>query len=166
MCVRGEGSGIARRPDSEAACQSGKAARMRPGCGDAKKKRLTDLSDAVGAAAIEMNAEFIDAQSSQDYMWPELAPPTPVAAPKMDGSAMKRFGQMPNSGLWVIRGKTQKGYAVYLHVIRCNGSMRTIYASMGEDKEPKFPEIANRMATRRYSACEARRGAFSHPARL
>ena len=133
---------------------------------EARLKRLTELSDAMAPTDIEMKAELLQTQSSLDYMWKKLAPPHPVADPQIKDSARKHFDQMIQEGIWAKHGKTQKGYAVYFHVLRCNGSMRTIYASMGEDKEPKFPEIANRMATRRYSACEARRGAFSHPARL
>ena len=119
-------------------------------------KRLTELSDGMDVVAIEANAEVPKTSSSLDCMWRKLAPPHPVAAPQIKDSARKHFDQMLQEGLWVQRGQTQKGYAVYCPVLRCNGSMRTIYASMDEEKEPKFPEIANRAALQRYSASEAR----------
>ena len=122
---------------------------------EARLKSLTELSDAMDAVAIKMNAEVLQTQSSYDYMWEKLARPRPVAAPKIKASGRKHFDQMIQAGLWVKHGQTQTGNAVYRPVIRCNGSMRAIYAAMGEEKEPTFPEIANQMAIQRYSESEA-----------
>ena len=109
-------------------------------------KRLTELGAAMAAVAIETNAEVLQAQSILDYMWKKLAHPRPGAAPQIKDSARKHFDRAIQAGLRVKHGKTQKGHAVYCPVIRCNGPMRTIYASMGEGKEPMFQESANRMA--------------------
>ena len=119
-------------------------------------KRLTELSDAMAAAAIEMGAEVIATQSSLVYMWKKLAYPNPVAAPKMNEAAAKYFDQMTKAAPRLKHGKTQKGRAVYFPVIRCNGSTRAIYSSMAEEKGPKFPEIASRTARQRYSESAAR----------
>ena len=52
-------------------------------------KKLTELSDALAVVAIEANAEVLQTPSSLDCMWMKLAPPHPVAAPKIKGSPRK-----------------------------------------------------------------------------
>ena len=124
--------------------------------GEARIKRLTELSDGMDVVAIEANAEVPKTSSSLDCMWRKLAPPHPVAAPQIKGSPRKYFDQMVQEGLWAQHGQNQKGNAVYCPVLRCSGSIRTVYASMDDEKEPKFPEIANRAAPQRYASSEAR----------
>ena len=112
----------------------------------------------MAAVAIEANAEVLQTSSSLDCMWKKLAHPHPVAAPQIKDAAKKHFDQMIQAGLWAKHGQTQKGNAVYCPVLRCNGSLRAIYGSADEEKEPISPEIANRAALQIYSASEAGRG--------
>ena len=117
----------------------------------ATRRRLTEISDAMAAVAIGINAEVIETQSILDYIGRKLAHQNPVAAPKLKGSARKHFDRMLQAGLWAQHGRTQKGRALYSPVIRCNGSMCAIFAPTNEEKELTYPSIANRMALRRYS---------------
>ena len=87
-------------------------------------QRITELGDDLASVAISNNAEVIKTPSSLGSIWKRLSPPNPAGAPKKEGVGVSNFEMMIKESIWTQRGQTQKGYAVYFHVLRCGGSMR------------------------------------------
>ena len=119
-------------------------------------RRLRELSDALAALSIEQNAEAQEKPASINTLWELLAYPHAAASPKGGNVASEYFARMVSTRLWLPRGKTYNGIAIYCPNLDYDGDVGALYGEEFDVGEPTLPEVANMAALERYTGSVAR----------